>query len=147
MEIGRRARNTEDKQQRRQAILDVAWALFQETSYAAVTMNGVAERAGLAKGTMYLYFKTKEELFLTLQIAQLQSKSGQATLGTGGTQTTPNSSTASGCKGTSDGGSTTFRRPPEDIITLPDDPAEVVRIIEVASDARRVRAESGPPKL
>src|SRR5258708_29460629 len=34
-------------------------------------MAEVAERAGLAKGTLYLYFKTKEELFLALQEQQL----------------------------------------------------------------------------
>jgi AcrR family transcriptional regulator len=60
----RRARKEEQKEERRQDIVDAAWQLFQETSYAAVTMAQVAERAGLAKGTLYLYFTTKEELFL-----------------------------------------------------------------------------------
>lgn len=67
-----RAIRDEQKQQRRQAILDVAWERFQETSYQAITMAEVAERAGLAKGTIYLYFKTKEELFLSVQEQQLQ---------------------------------------------------------------------------
>lgn len=52
-------------------LLDVSWQLFQSTSYQALTINEVAERAGLAKGTVYLYFKTKEELFLSLQEQQL----------------------------------------------------------------------------
>src|SRR5215212_10566883 len=68
----RRARKVEQKQQRRQAILDTAWHLFQATTYPALTMAEVAERAGLAKGTIYLYFKTKEQLFLALQAQQLK---------------------------------------------------------------------------
>lgn len=43
-----------------------ALATFGETSYDAVTMTSVAERAGLAKGTLYLYFGTKEDLFLSV---------------------------------------------------------------------------------
>ncbi len=61
-----RAVRDEHKQERRQAILDEAWALYGAGSYEAVTMAAVAERLGLAKGTLYLYFATKEELFLAL---------------------------------------------------------------------------------
>lgn len=67
----RRAVKDEQKQERRQVLLDVAWELFQGTSYQSITINEVAERAGLAKGTVYLYFKSKEELFLSLQEQQL----------------------------------------------------------------------------
>lgn len=66
-----RARNDDDKHQRRHAIMDAAWALFQESSYASITMTDVAERCGLVKGTVYLYFKTKEALFLAVQEGQL----------------------------------------------------------------------------
>jgi TetR/AcrR family transcriptional regulator, cholesterol catabolism regulator len=66
MSSTRRARKEEQKEERRQDIIDAAWLLFQETSYGAVTMAQVAERAGLAKGTLYLYFTTKEELFLAV---------------------------------------------------------------------------------
>lgn len=69
----RRAVHDEQKGERRQAILDTAWPLFQTTSYEAVTMAGVAEAAGLAKGTVFLYFKTKEALFLALLEQQLAS--------------------------------------------------------------------------
>jgi AcrR family transcriptional regulator len=71
MQRRRRARNDEAKRSRRSAILDTAWQLFQGTPYSAVAMAEVAERTGLAKGTLYLYFKTKEELFLALQEQQL----------------------------------------------------------------------------
>lgn len=67
MSIKQRAINEEQKQTRRQIILDVALQLFQEATYEAVSMATVAEQAKLAKGTLYLYFKTKEELFLALQ--------------------------------------------------------------------------------
>lgn len=67
----RRATSTEEKEARRGAILDAAWQLFQESPYDAVTVAAVAERAGLAKGTVYLYFTTKEELFLAIHEAQL----------------------------------------------------------------------------
>ena len=71
MPIKRRAIKDEQKQERRQAILDHAWRLFQGTPYQQITISEVAERAGLAKGTIYLYFKTKEELFLALLVQQL----------------------------------------------------------------------------
>lgn len=65
-----RAMRADQKQLRRQALVDIAWQMFETTSYAAITMAEVAERAGLAKGTVYLYFKTKEELFLAVQTQQ-----------------------------------------------------------------------------
>ena len=41
-------------------------SVFAEVSYAGFSMADVAARAGVAKGTLYLYFKTKEELLLAL---------------------------------------------------------------------------------
>lgn len=61
-----RARNPEDKQARRESILGAALEMWEEVSYPDFTMNALAARLGLAKGTLYLYFPTKEELFLTL---------------------------------------------------------------------------------
>jgi AcrR family transcriptional regulator len=68
-----RARRDEAKQERRQAILDAAWDMFQATPYASITMADVAQRTQLAKGTIYLYFKTKEELFLQIEQGQLEA--------------------------------------------------------------------------
>ena len=65
--IKQRAVQPNQKQERRQVILDAALARFQTSSYEAVSMAAVADAAGVAKGTVYLYFKTKEELFLALQ--------------------------------------------------------------------------------
>lgn len=66
MSSTRRARKEEQKEERRRFIIDAAWQLFQETPYSEVTMAHVAERTRLAKGTLYLYFTTKEELFLAV---------------------------------------------------------------------------------
>jgi AcrR family transcriptional regulator len=61
-----RARKDEDKEARRQLILGEALALYTATSYTEVKMADVAERAKLAKGTVFLYFPTKEALFLAM---------------------------------------------------------------------------------
>ncbi|HEX5868912.1 MAG TPA: TetR family transcriptional regulator [Longimicrobium sp.] len=63
----RRARSDEDKQERRTTILTTAWRMYtRDPSFAAFTMDALAKQAGVAKGTLYLYFRTKEELFLAL---------------------------------------------------------------------------------
>lgn len=67
----RRARADADKQSRRRDLLRAAAAAFADQSYAAVTVAEIARGAGLAKGTVYLYFETKEELFLQLVLEQL----------------------------------------------------------------------------
>lgn len=64
--INRRARSDEQKALRRQTVLRAAEAYFLEVGYEAFSMAQLAKRAGLVKGTLYLYFKTREELFLTL---------------------------------------------------------------------------------
>ena len=61
-----RARSPEAKDLRRTQLIDAAGQLFAKADFDAVTIAGVAERAGVAKGTAYLYFATKETLFLEL---------------------------------------------------------------------------------
>lgn len=51
------------KEDRPGEIVDAAFAAFAENGYAATRVEEVAKRAGVSKGLMYLYFKTKEELF------------------------------------------------------------------------------------
>jgi len=48
---------------RRAAILDAAQACFFAAGYGAASMSSIAKRLGGSKGTLYVYFKTKEELF------------------------------------------------------------------------------------
>ncbi|MGH7043066.1 MAG: TetR/AcrR family transcriptional regulator [Acetobacteraceae bacterium] len=56
----RRARR---KDARPGEILTAALALFAERGFAATRLEDVARRAGISKGTIYLYFPTKEDLF------------------------------------------------------------------------------------
>ena len=64
--INQRARSEEQKTLRRNAVLKVAELYFLEVGYEAFSMSHLAKRAGVAKGTLYLYFETREEIFLTL---------------------------------------------------------------------------------
>lgn len=50
------------KQARPQELLDAALELFAEKGFAATRSEEVAARAGVAKGTLYLYYPSKEEL-------------------------------------------------------------------------------------
>ncbi|MCH7807145.1 MAG: TetR/AcrR family transcriptional regulator [Proteobacteria bacterium] len=63
------------------AILEAGFELFAENGFAATRLEDVAARAGVAKGTLYLYFDNKEELFkrvventLILNIAPIEAK-------------------------------------------------------------------------
>jgi AcrR family transcriptional regulator len=51
------------KDARPQELLDAALALFVEKGFAATRADEVAQRAGVSKGTLYLYYPSKEELF------------------------------------------------------------------------------------
>ncbi|MFC5514090.1 TetR/AcrR family transcriptional regulator [Massilia jejuensis] len=51
------------KEARPQELLASALALFIEQGYASTRLEDIARRAGVSKPTMYLYFKSKEELF------------------------------------------------------------------------------------
>lgn len=80
-----RARNAEEKKKRRSEILRAAESLWLSTSYSDLSMSQVAREAQLAKGTLYLYFDTKEELFLALLSEQIEAwlKNLQQSLETG----------------------------------------------------------------
>ena len=65
--LGRkRARTLEDKDLRRGHLLQAAAELFAQTDFGGVTIANIAQRAGVAKGTAYLYFSCKEAVFLEL---------------------------------------------------------------------------------
>jgi len=51
------------KEARPQELLDAALELFVEKGFAATRSEEVAQRAGVSKGTLYLYYPSKEELF------------------------------------------------------------------------------------
>src|SRR5262245_45646763 len=52
-----------DPDARREAILDVAQQVFLEEGFAAASMSTIAARLGGSKGTLYNYFRSKDELF------------------------------------------------------------------------------------
>jgi AcrR family transcriptional regulator len=54
---------TRRKDARPQELLAAALALFVERGFAATRLDDVAARAGVSKGTLYLYFPSKEDLF------------------------------------------------------------------------------------
>ena len=51
------------RDRRRDAIVEVARQVFFEEGYAAASMSTIAARLGGSKGTLYNYFRSKEELF------------------------------------------------------------------------------------
>ena len=61
-----RARSDDAKRARRQFILATADQLLRHEGFDAFTMNKLASAADLAKGTLYLYFATREALVLAL---------------------------------------------------------------------------------
>lgn len=58
-ELGKRERNKLDKRAR---IRDAAWSLFTRQGFDATTTKQVAQDAGVAKGTLFLYAKDKPDL-------------------------------------------------------------------------------------
>lgn len=57
------SRRETNRQSRRETILDVAQASFLGNGYAGTTMSGIAGELGGSKGTLWSYFRSKEELF------------------------------------------------------------------------------------
>jgi TetR/AcrR family transcriptional regulator len=54
------------RDERRMQILNAALTVYVSHGYNATDMNAVAEKADMAKGLLYYYFKTKQELFCAL---------------------------------------------------------------------------------
>jgi AcrR family transcriptional regulator len=68
-----RARQIHEKEARRQEILGAAARLWDRLDFPELSMALIAQEAALAKGTLYLYFRTKEELFLAMTEEELLS--------------------------------------------------------------------------
>lgn len=66
-----RARRAREREERRQSILRAAREALQEEGFHRVTMDGIAERAEVSKGTVYLYFESKETLLASLLLEAL----------------------------------------------------------------------------
>src|SRR6187551_1703661 len=57
---------TRRKEERAPEILEAALACFAQKGFAATRMDDIAARAGITKGTIYLYFDSKEAVFKAL---------------------------------------------------------------------------------
>jgi len=66
-----RARREREKEERRRSILRAAREVFFESGFHRATVDDVAERAGVSKGTVYLYFESKETILALLLLEGL----------------------------------------------------------------------------
>ncbi len=57
------AASADDESAKRRQIIEGARAVFLAQGFDAASMNDIARAAGVSKGTLYVYFKHKEELF------------------------------------------------------------------------------------
>jgi AcrR family transcriptional regulator len=64
--MGIAERKEREKQQRRAEIVEAAEAVFFSKGFEKSTMDDIAEKAELSKGTLYLYFKSKEDLHMAV---------------------------------------------------------------------------------
>lgn len=61
-------RKEREKEQRREEIISAAQKVFFEKGLQVATMDEIAEEAELSKGTLYLYYKSKEDLYLAVMM-------------------------------------------------------------------------------
>jgi TetR/AcrR family transcriptional regulator len=73
--MGIAERREREKQQRQSDILDAAEKIIFSKGLESATMDDVASEAELSKGTLYLYFKNKEELYLGITLRGIQALS------------------------------------------------------------------------
>jgi AcrR family transcriptional regulator len=70
--LGIQERKEREKELRRNEIVDAAEKLFLAKGYLETTMDDVAREAELSKGTLYLYFKSKEDLYHALVLRGME---------------------------------------------------------------------------
>ncbi|MDY6905822.1 MAG: TetR/AcrR family transcriptional regulator [Thermodesulfobacteriota bacterium] len=61
-----------EKQTRQQLIVDTAESIFQTKGHEAITIRKVADKVGVSAGTIYTYFKDKEEMLLCVLLNNLE---------------------------------------------------------------------------
>jgi len=71
------ARRERERLKRRREILDAARELFSEKGYAAATVDEIAAAAELSKGTVYLYFQSKDELYASVILEGFEKLEGR----------------------------------------------------------------------
>ncbi len=70
--MGIQERKEREKERRRQQIIVAAKRVFSSKGFNKATMEDIAKEAELSPGTLYLYFKNKEELYASLSLRILQ---------------------------------------------------------------------------
>ena len=70
--MGIQERKEREKERRRQQIIVAAKKVFSDKGFNKATMEDIASEAELSPGTLYLYFKNKEELYASLSLRILQ---------------------------------------------------------------------------
>ena len=70
--MGIRERKERERERRRQQIIVAAKRVFSERGFSKATMEDIAREAELSPGTLYLYFKNKDELYASLSLRILQ---------------------------------------------------------------------------
>lgn len=69
--MGTIERKEREKESRKESIIDAAQKVFFEKGLLLSTMDEIAETAELAKGTLYLYYHSKEDLYLAVMMRGL----------------------------------------------------------------------------
>lgn len=70
-----RARSPQQKAERRAQILHAAAAAFQRDRFESVALADIARQTGVSKAALYRYFPSKEALFLSLYLSEMESLS------------------------------------------------------------------------
>jgi TetR/AcrR family transcriptional regulator len=66
-------RKEREKEHRKEEILDAAQKVFFERGLSIATMDEIADAAELSKGTLYLYYSSKEDLYLAVMMRGMQA--------------------------------------------------------------------------
>jgi len=70
--MGIKERKNRERERRQQQIMVAAKRVFSQKGFGKATMEDIAREAELSPGTLYLYFKNKDELFSSLSLRILQ---------------------------------------------------------------------------
>ncbi|NIO03554.1 MAG: TetR family transcriptional regulator [Proteobacteria bacterium] len=74
--MGTKDRKEREREARRGAILEAARPIFFQNGFQATTMDQIAGEAELSKGTLYLYFPSKDDLYATILLEGLERLHG-----------------------------------------------------------------------
>ncbi len=70
--MGIKERKKREKERRRQQIVVAAKKVFSDKGFNRATMDDIANEAEVSPGTLYLYFKNKEDIYASLSVRIIQ---------------------------------------------------------------------------